>query len=71
MLLVVLCSLFALASTFVQITHGRQVERRTFQELQDDELERVAKLPPAPWKSVKQGHLKELLIPRVAGSGNM
>lgn len=71
LLIVALCLLLGLASTLVQVTHGRELERRTFQTLQDDELEAVAKLKPAPWKSVKEGHLKELLIPRVAGSGNM
>lgn len=46
-------------------------ERRYFQALQDDDLSIVASMSPQPWTSVSSGHLKELLIPRAAGSDNI
>lgn len=37
---------------------------RDFQTLSTSHLKQIVELPPAEWKSVTEGHLGKLLIPR-------
>lgn len=41
--------------------------RRDFQKLDGEALDRLASLPPAQWESVDEGHLQRMLIPRAGG----
>ena len=59
----VILLLFTLVGPCVART-DRHVQPRDFYTFSDTQLENVAALPPAEWRSTDERHLGKLLIPR-------
>lgn len=69
----VLAFVLALLLLFSTCALGRQAKenRRDFQKLDGDALDRLAALHPPQWESVNEGHLQRMLIPRAGESSSM
>jgi hypothetical protein len=65
--LLLACLGFALLLAPFSLARTAQENRRDFQKLDKGSLERIAKLGEE-WKSVDEGHLQRLLIPRAGAS---
>ncbi|KAK8861526.1 hypothetical protein IAR55_002348 [Kwoniella newhampshirensis] len=69
LLLVFLLSLVTLPSVHAR-EHEDRFRTRDFHALSKDDLKTIAESDPPEWNSVNEGHLGNLLIPRVSGSAN-
>lgn len=51
-------------SSISVVARQAKENKRDFQKLNDEDLEKIVNLPPAQWESVNEGHLQRMLIPR-------